>query len=149
MKNKLILGSAFVALGLAGCANVGTPDETGFLMQKDFIAGKTFVITHLNDKLLDDTLNATMNFDNDNMISGRGFCNLYRGDYEVSYNNLLEIDDTIFTSRACEDINMNADRELGDVLSESITVSKSTLGYKLTSEKGSFDLMEIQLVVKP
>lgn len=160
MKNKLLALTATTSiLLLSGCSSLteslsedfsmAEPNENGFLFQKDLVADKTFAVTHLNGSLTSDDLNATMNFSKDNKISGRGFCNLYGGEYELDSYHSIEVNDLAFTMKACSDHSNAADYTLGKIMEEPMVVTKTPLGYKLSNENGSLQLMEIQLVVKP
>ena len=150
MKKKLILASITSAALLSGCMTTGVPDETGFLLKSEDIQNKTFVITHLDGELLGDNLNATMNFKEDKFY-GRGFCNLYTGKYDTLASNFLEVEGTEFSKKSCSDKEQIAfDTKLAERLSDDTkhVISKTILGYKVTSDAGSFDLLEIQSIIK-
>ncbi len=146
---KVLLTTLAACIALTGCATTeDINQEKPFEMDHSFVDGKTFVITHLNNKLLPETHNSTFDFIGGEQIAGRSFCNMFIGEYELdSYNN-FETEDVVFTEKSCPEIGLAEETILHEILKEDMSFEKTELGFKIVSEKGSFDIMEIQLISK-
>lgn len=155
MKKSLCVIAGLVTL--SGC--VSTMDETDtnvssnmeesvFEMNIDVVKGKTFMVTHLNEVTLPDDVIATMKFSGkEDRITGNGFCNLYSGEYDINYSGNLEIDDVVTTRRLCGDDLMEHENMFNKMLSHEMVFEPQQLGYKVTTEVGSFHIFEYQAVV--
>lgn len=147
---KLILAAVAVA-SVSGCASVQedvSVEDQPFVLQEDMLKGKTFVVTHMNGEYLEEHLSATMVFGEDNRLSGRGFCNMFMGDYEVNYEDVFETSKVLSTRRMCTEDRMSAESKFHNILRHQMMFEESELGYKVKSEAGSFSLMEIDAVTR-
>lgn len=147
---KLALAAIALA-SLSGCASVHDSEiegETPFVLQDDMVKGKSFIVTHMNDEYLEEHLSATMEFGEDDRLSGRGFCNMFMGEYEVNYENVLETSKILSTRRLCKDDRMQAESTFHDLLKHQMRFEESELGYKVSTEAGTFRIMEIEVVEK-
>lgn len=149
---KKLLGVAITSLVLmSGCStmqDVDTEQKTDFIMTKSLVEGKTFALTHLDEKELGDGLSATMIFEGDR-LSGRGFCNLYSGSYEINFQNLFETSKLFSTRRSCDNKEVQAaESRFHRLLKEQMRFEETKFGYKVLSEEGSFEIMETLIVEK-
>lgn len=147
---KKILGVALISIIASGCSSfqdIDAQQSGDFVMKKELIENKSFIITEISEEGLSDNLSATIEFKEDR-ISGRGFCNLFSGSYELNSENLFETSRLLSTKRMCSEDAMKADSVLFRILSEKMSFSSTELGYKITSPSGSFDIMEVVIVDK-
>lgn len=149
--NKKIIMSLLATATLAGCAGVPVGEEpqpeAPFVITEAALKDKSFVVTHINEEYLPDDLSATMNFGADNRLSGRGFCNMYMSEYEITYQDALEVNQLLNTKRLCSDERMKLEEEFNHILTHEMRFEESELGYKVNTESGSFRIMEIENVV--
>lgn len=146
MFKKSLIACAVLVVGLTGCAqDINSTDQAKTVVSADQLAGQTFFITSIDGKELNKNLKADMMFKNDHQISGRGFCNLYSGTYEVNFRGLVEAK-TMATRRMCDEEKMNADMKLHQILGSQMTFEKTASGYNIVSENGSLSLMPVEIV---
>lgn len=143
MKKKIYLAiTSALVLGVTGCSNFGTPDENGYLLTKDVISGKTFAVTHLNDEFLSKNEYANIQFSAGSMVTGRSFCNLYSSRYDVTYNNLLNLQDTKLSNKECDDYKIDLEKDFISILDGLSTIKRTDVGYIVENKNGSFQMIE-------
>ena len=155
MKKSLCVIAGLITL--SGCVSTIEETDTNFSsnmeepvfeMNIDVVKGKTFMVTHLNESTLPDDVVATMKFSSkEDRITGNGFCNLYSGKYNVNYSGNLEIDNVVSTRRLCGDDLMENENVFNKMLRHQMVFEPQQLGYKVTTDIGSFHIFEYQAVV--
>lgn len=143
---KKVLVAALGALTLAGCASEWQPEQD-FDMSAKLLEGNTYIITHLNGVEVPEPYSATMKF-SEERVTGRGFCNSYSATYDEDFQGDIVIDQVLFTQRACSEEAMSLDTTFSKALQEYLVFKPTPVGFKATSETGSFEIMEYDFVEK-
>lgn len=151
MKKSIIIATGLLVL--SGCAvtsdepiTIEETDLNKFVLTESIIEDKSFIVTHINGEFLPDDLSATIKFGKENRVTGNGFCNLYSGSYSLNYSGELEFDQLLSTRRLCNEDRMEFELLFNNILGYGMSFEQDQLGYKVTSDIGTFKVMEYDAV---